>query len=84
VSRISDRASCLSLEAAEKYGSRKAMIVSRNELGGRAMGRSGVSCAFVLAVVAGNVKNITRICSNDAGGGWLAVGANLRCELAAA
>jgi hypothetical protein len=30
------------MEAAEKYGSRKAMIVSRNELGGRAMGRSGV------------------------------------------
>src|SRR5271157_1440587 len=43
---ISDRASCLSLEAAEKYGSRKAMIVSRNELGGRAMGRSRVQLRF--------------------------------------
>jgi hypothetical protein len=41
-----------------KYGSRNAMIVSRNELGGRAMGRSGCSCAFVLALVASDVKNI--------------------------
>ena len=42
-----------------EVGSRKAMIVSRNELGRRAMVGPVCSCAFVLALVAGDVKNIT-------------------------
>jgi hypothetical protein len=47
VSRISDRASFLSLEAAVKYGSKKAMMVSRNELGWESHG--SVRCAIAAA-----------------------------------